>query len=170
MLPDIELIAALRRKDDDASSQLFDQFGSDIFSLIYKITGDDSIAKELTIKTFESFESNKFNYNPKARSIFSTLLKTARDLAHKKSATEEITYNSLPIQDTPLINNNFSEIINTIYLNGQSLQRAAKTMRVPISSVRTRFRLAINALSKKYNSESSQFLLALLIVNHLIIL
>ncbi len=169
MIPDIELIAALRRKDDGATAILFDQYGSDVYNLIYKMTGDIDIASTLTIKTFESFEANKLNYNPKTRSIYSWLIKKARQHVRSDIDSEKISIQPLSIKESGLIKSNYSTILNSIFLHGQPIENVAKSMRVPISSVRTRFRLAINALSKKYNSESGQFLLSLLLTNYILL-
>ena len=168
MQSDIELIASLRRKDDDSRSILFDEYGSDIYSLIYNMTSDSAISSEYTVKTFEAFEANKFNYDPKSRSIYGFLIKIARSLVRKAIQSEEINVSPESKTNTTLLNPNYSEILNSIFLNGQDLDKTAKTMRVPLSSVRTRLRLAINALAKKYNPETGQFFIALILFNCLL--
>jgi len=160
-MTDLEFIAALRRQDDGSTEQLFDHYGNEIYSLIYKMTNSEDLSKSLTIKTFESFGQQKFQFDPKSQSIFSFLIGSARRIVTKAKA-EDDNLSSVELESDSghqdLVNANYTQIMDQLFLRGQSLQDIAKKLRVPVSTGRTRFRLAINALKKKYNSEVGSFL------------
>jgi len=164
-MDELEFIAALRRQDEGAAELLFDQYGTEIYSLIYKMTNSEELSKSLTIKAFESFGQQKFQFDIKERTIYSALIASARRIVNKAMAEDEriivLDREQNSIGDE-LINSNYSQIIDQLFLKGQSLKEIAKKLRVPMSTGRTRFRLAVNALKKKYNPDTGAFLLLLI--------
>lgn len=160
-MDDLEFIAALRRQDEGSAELLFDQYGTEIYSLIYKMTNSAELSKSLTIKAFEAFAQQKFQFDVKAQTIYSSLIASARKVVNKTMAENEDIIAVSAEQHSishELINSNYSQIMDQLFLKGQSLEDIAKKLRVPVSTGRTRFRLAINALKKKYNPETGGFL------------
>ena len=159
-MEDLDLVVALRRQDEGSAKELFNSYGQEIYSLIYKMTQNNQIAKELTIKTFESFSAQKFQLNPTTLPIFSSLVSIARQLvlsARMKDESLMISFDTNE-KESELINKSYSDIINQFYLRGNTLTNIAKQLRVPESTGRTRFRLALNALKKKFDNESGSFI------------
>jgi len=132
-------------------------------------TGNTS---ELTIMTFESFAQSISDYDPKTQTLWSALMGCARRVTQKHRASTNALINleeSVVQVDKPILNSSYAEIIDRIFSKGMSLAEVSKYLNIPHSTARTRFRLAINSLKNKYNSDAGKFL-GILLITQLIFL
>jgi len=163
-MEDLELIRGLRLREDNAIETLYDLYGPDVYCLISNMKIGN--ASEFTIKTFESFAQSISDYDPKNQSLWSALMGHARIVTKKHRASTNTPSNledgGTQI-DQSLINASYAEIIDRVFSKGMSLAEVTKYLNIPKGTARTRFRLAINSLKNKYNSDAGTFLSVLLI-------
>lgn len=163
-MEDLELIRGLRLRDDDAIETLYDLYGPDVYCLISKM--DIGNPSELSIKTFESFAESISDYDPKSLSLWSALMGHARKVTQKHRASTNTPINLEDGEthiDQSILNTSYAEILNRVFSKGMTLAEVTKYLNIPRGTARTRFRLAINSLKNKYNSDAGTFLSVLLI-------
>lgn len=164
-MEDLELLRGLRLREDDAIETLYDLYGAEIYNLLSKMKGGDP--SELTVVTFEAFAQNITEYNPKSQTLWGSLMSHARRVNRKHSLSNDSTINIEANEehaDKSILKSSYSEIIGKTYLKGMALNEVAKNLNIPESTVRTRFRLAINSLKNKYDRDSGRFLSIFIVV------
>ena len=164
-MEDLELMRSLRLREDDAIETLYDLYGADVYSLLSKMKGGDP--SELTVKTFEAFAQSISEYDPKSQTLWAALMGHARRVNRKHSLSLDRSISvevDEKLVDKSILKPVYSEIVDKTYLKGMALSQVAKSLNIPESTVRTRFRLAINSLKNKYDSDSGRFLSVFLIV------
>ncbi len=83
---DVALLAGIARRDSDALLRLYRKYNRRVFSLVYRILGDQAAAEEVLQDTFYRLWERSQLYQPEKGQLISWLLTVARNLAldHKR--------------------------------------------------------------------------------------
>lgn len=168
------LVYRIRKKDQDALSYLYDHYAANIKGIIMNMVSDETVSEELTQDVFLKVWDKIDRYDDKKGRFFTWILRIARNLSidhlrTKESKKAEKTgslkrHGTAVIQRTSVemevdtlglpdvidtLKNDEREIIELLYLKGYSQSEAAKQLNIPLGTVKTRVRMAMNQLRAK---------------------
>lgn len=181
----------MRRREEDALAYAYDSYSSALYGIIVRIVKHSGTSEEILQQTFLKIWNNISSYNENQGTLFTWMATIARNTAidkvriksfqnEQKTETLDPTVNDgesvSNIADdidadivVNLLDDKYKEIVDLIYLKGYSHSEAAKLLRLPVGTVKTRLRFALNVLRKKLKNEkglffSLMFILLLLIM------
>jgi RNA polymerase sigma-70 factor, ECF subfamily len=169
-----ELMSRICKGDTTALGELYDQYGSRVYSLAVAILGDDSRAQEVTQDTFMRVWQNAKNYRYDEGRFAAWLLTITRRLSidrlrHEYRRSGKST--SIDDDNFPEIRDSAEEeearwrelghmmdelpteqreIIVLSYYRGLSQSEIALHLEIPIGTVKTRLRLGMEKLRLVY--------------------
>jgi RNA polymerase sigma-70 factor (ECF subfamily) len=170
--PESDLVNGLRQKDDAAYSKLYDNYSSSLLGVIHRIIGVESVAEDTLQEVFIKAWKKIDTYDPGKGKLFTWLLNIARNTAIDKLRSKEFK-NEVKNQefdfnvyesDTRLSTTTQTDliglkeiiaklkppenqrIIDLIYFNGYTQAETAEEMSLPLGTVKTKVRFAINQL------------------------
>lgn len=174
-----ELQALLRRilqKDDSALLLIYDQFGGLVFSIAYQVMGDRQAAEEITQDVFMKVWQKVDQYDASQSSFTTWLGRIARNTAIdavRKASRRPHGENNFPIDDyafTLAARNSTdpgrtialhsaikslpadqAELINLAYFGGMSHNDIAEFTGLPLGTVKSRLRSAMQRLREIFN-------------------
>jgi RNA polymerase sigma-70 factor, ECF subfamily len=172
-----ELILLLKQQSRDAFNYLYKQYGSVLYGVINKIIYDEQTAQDVLQETFVKIWHNIAQYNPEKGRIYTWMLNVARNSAIDKLRSkgeimkgkiqtgEDIVNNmggSLKTEqptDTIGIHKivgelkpEYQSIVNLAYFKGYTLDEISKELDMPLGTVKTRMRHAMQLLRQKFSS------------------
>lgn len=171
------LIALLQSRDRDAFALLYDTYAGAIYRAILKIVRHDTLAEEVLEETFVTVWRVSGSYDASKGRLFIWLAavacNTALDMIKSKGHHDFMMYDSLEdllcVVDRQVCYNTntdtvglvdiigtlkveHEQILNMIYFQGYTQQQAAKAMRIPLGTVKSRLRAAMNVLRRFYTT------------------
>ena len=175
-LSEEELVSALKRRDTIAVRALYDSYSGALLGVIYRIVQHDEIAEELLQETFLRIWNSADSYDPAKGRMFTWMMNIARNLAIDKLRSKEFknssknrdiennvayveTHNKVVFNPDTLgikemmneLKPEHFEVLNLIYFKGYTHVEAAEELNIPLGTLKTRGRLAIIELRKKFN-------------------
>lgn len=166
-----ELVGLLKKKDQSALSILYEKYSIALFGVIYRLLGDQKLAEEQLQECFLKIWNNIDSYDPKKGRLFTWMLMIARntaiDATRKKSFRKNEKTDSLDnhvsviekanrvnmdtdhigVKETiRKLNTKYASIIDLLYFQGYSQSEAAEYLDIPLGTVKTRARKAIQYL------------------------
>ncbi|MEH0158243.1 sigma-70 family RNA polymerase sigma factor [Limibacter armeniacum] len=173
-MQEAELVKKLKEHDSGALQYLYDHYGDAIFGIITRIIGQQPMAEEVLQDTFLKVWQHIDSYHPEKSRLFTWMARIARNLSidklrskenkqqSKSDSLETSVYNSVDenpneakidfigldklIQQLP---EEQQFVLNKVYFNGYSHRELAKDFDIPLGTVKTRLRTAVNLLRKK---------------------
>lgn len=167
------LVFLLKSKDKKGFSLLYDNYSRALYGVVLKIVRSEEIAKDVLQDSFVKIWIHIDAYDPSKGSLFTWILNIARNTAIDKTRSSEFkyTFQSHSIEkELSLINKSFNtltgveligireqvdklkptwkSIINLIYFQGYTQAEVAEELHIPLSTVKTRVRIAFNLLRK----------------------
>lgn len=168
-----ELISGLRNHDEQAFSYLYDNYGSALFGIIYKLVEDKELAEDIMQEAFIKIWNNVESYDSTKGRLFTWMLNITRNLtidtlrskSYKKQAkihnNENAVDNFVDISSgadrfdslgirkhLSNLKNDQKQIIDLAYFSGFTQDEISKKLSIPLGTVKTRMRTAIMALRK----------------------
>lgn len=168
------LVYRLKQKDQEALSFLYDQYSANLKGVIYRFVNDDAIADELLQDAFLKIWDKINQYDSSKGRLFTWMLQLtkniARDYLRSRSAGEAKKTGSLEdvtIKKEKELSGHLSvdslgleqvikdldkedrEVIELLYLKGYTQSEVAKESDIPLGTVKTRARRAMNYLRTK---------------------
>jgi RNA polymerase sigma-70 factor (ECF subfamily) len=166
-----ELLSALKNKKRDAVGILYDKYSSFLFGLINRIVHSDEIAEDILQEVFVKIWKNIDSYDSKKAKLVTWMANIARNLAIDKIRSKEYK-NQLQNQDigdyVNVIEDSSSSgfnpehigvkemlkklqpeqriLVDLVYFQGFTQADAAEKLGIPLGTVKTRIRSAINIL------------------------
>ena len=166
-----DLIEGLRSKDRDALSWLYDHYSNALFGVVLRIVKKQEIAEEVLqdvfIKIWERFD----NYDPSKGKLFTWMVNVARNQAiyrirskeiHKDQKTAGIENYVANIDRSDFLEQSIDAIgvkemlgrlpvdqkiiVDYLYLKGYTQSELAEELNIPLGTVKTRLRLAMQEL------------------------
>jgi RNA polymerase sigma factor (sigma-70 family) len=165
------LIKRLKAKDRSALEYLYDHYSAAIYGVVFRILKKEEIAEEVLqdifLKIWERFE----NYDPSKGRLFTWIVNVARNQAIDKTRSKEISkekktgdiqnvvsridsegyieqhVDSIGVKD---ILKNLPDdqkfVVEYLYLKGYTQSELAEEFNIPLGTVKTRLRMAMQQL------------------------
>ncbi|MDX2170144.1 MAG: sigma-70 family RNA polymerase sigma factor [Deltaproteobacteria bacterium] len=168
-----EVVAALRRKEEQALAQLHDRYGRVVYALALRITGDAGAAEEISLDTFWQLWQQADRFDGSQGSLQNWLLTIARSraidrvrarAARKRLLVEDPTDVSevrRPEEDAELVqrrglvraamaqlSTDQRDALSLAYYEGLSHAQIAERLQEPLGTVKTRIRQAMGVLRR----------------------
>jgi RNA polymerase sigma-70 factor (ECF subfamily) len=164
-------ISLLKQKDKQVIGYLYDDYGGPILGIISRIVQDANKAEELLQDTFVRAWDRGNLYDETKGSLFTWLVRIARNLSinevqskafKKKQVTgtldpafdghqQELSVNTLGLKGhVSRLDNKYMEVIDLVYFQGHTHQEAAHQLDLPLGTLKSRIKKAIEALRKVY--------------------
>ncbi len=174
MLSETEIIERLKVQDRSVISYLYDHYSTALYGVIVHIVQDTNLAEEVLQETFIKIWQNADVYDAQKGRLYTWMLNIARNLAidatrgknYKKSKKNQSFENNvnhlenknvhhIPVEEIgvkDLVNQldvTYKMIIEKVYFEGYTLADAAEALNIPLGTLKTRLRTALQLLRKK---------------------
>jgi RNA polymerase sigma-70 factor (ECF subfamily) len=170
-----ELTAALKNKNRDAVGILYDKYSSLLFGIIARIVKSDETAEDLLQEVFVKIWKNIDSYDPAKAKLVTWMGNIARNLAIDKIRSKDYKNSKQNhdiedyvniIEESPSSGFNPEHIgvkemidklapehkvlIELVYFQGYTQAETSEKLGIPLGTVKTRIRSAINNLRNIY--------------------
>lgn len=166
------LIARLRKRDETAVTQLYDLYSASLYGVILRIVKDELLAEEVIQDCFVKIWVSIALYDSNKGRLFTWMVTIARHLAIDKIRScsyqqkRQNQYSDIILKNSSYETNSFKpecigikefisilsvdqrKVVDLIYFEGYSHQQAAKELTIPLGTVKTRVRQALQLLRK----------------------
>ncbi len=165
------IVSLLHQQDKESIRLIYQHYGSSLLGIIYRIIGDQEIAEDVYQESIIKIWRNGKNYDPEKGRLFTWLLNICRnsaidyirsvkfkrkqtiqreeDLVSKKDYFYDINVEIIGLTDlVQKLEPKYQEVINIVYLEEYSHAEAAKKLGLPLGTLKTRIRTAINLLKQ----------------------
>lgn len=180
------VISLLRKQDEQGLAILYDQYSAALLGQIIRIVGNQNIAEEVLQQTmlkiwngFSSYDESKaglyawmsriarntaidkgrlksFQQNQKTESIDSVVYKRAADVQTNAAIdVDRLTKN---------LDEKYKAVLDHVYLMGYTQAETSESLNIPLGTVKTRLRTAINILRDELKDEKKLFFGLLLMI------
>lgn len=176
ILTEIELIAGLTTGDRKFLERLYEMYCGSLFGIINRIIKEEEVAEDVLQETFVRIWQSFRMYDPAKGRLFTWMANLARNLALDKLKSKSYRNNKLnetifDLQGTVdqqinVANNpetigvremvlrlkpEYKSIVDLIYYQGYTHTEAAEELNIPLGTLKTRMRMAVNDLRKYFN-------------------
>jgi RNA polymerase sigma factor (sigma-70 family) len=170
-IPEPTLISRLRSKDRSALDYLYDHYSGALYGVIFRIVKKEEIAEEVLQDVFLKIWTRFDNYDDQKGKLFTWLVNIARNQAIDKTRSREMSkeqktsgienvvsridskdYIEQQIEGIGVkdILKNLSEdqrfVVDHLYFKGYTQSELAEEFDIPLGTVKTRLRLAMQQL------------------------
>jgi RNA polymerase sigma factor (sigma-70 family) len=175
------LIEKLGRRDQQAFHWLYDQYSPALFGVIRKIVRDDDLAQDLLQDSFVKIWNNLDAYDPSKGRLFTWLLNVARNTAidslrSAKASSRPNPANAIRTDEENVViidSQHQTEpaniehigmkemvgqlrperkmLIDLVYFSGYTHEEAAEVLNLPLGTVKTRIRSALQELKQYFS-------------------
>ncbi|PWK70037.1 RNA polymerase sigma-70 factor (ECF subfamily) [Mucilaginibacter oryzae] len=175
-LSEEELVLSLQHREKIAVEALYDMYSASLFGVISRIISDAAIAEDVLQETFVKIWHSFSSYSTEKGRLFTWMVNIARNLAIDKirskdfknqNKNQEIENNVTFIDEQrntvykpelmgikDLVQTLKPEqqlIVNLVYFKGYTHVEAAEELGIPLGTIKTRLRMAIQELRKHFN-------------------
>jgi len=170
-----ELVSGIATGDKKSMDALYDMYCGSLFGIISRIVKVDEIAEDVLQETFVRIWQSFNLYDASKGRLFTWMANLARNLALDKLKSQAHRNNNLndkiyDLQNTVdhqfNVNNNpetigvreivmrlkpeYKTIIDLVYYKGYTHVEAAEELNIPVGTLKTRMRMAVNDLRKYF--------------------
>lgn len=175
-LPEAEIIKAIRNRERIGAEALYDMYSSSLYGIIYRIIQDEESGQDLLQETFVKIWNSIDSYDETKGRLFTWMVNIARNLSIDKLRSKDFR-NSSKNRDIEnsvnLIDDQCNTSLNTetlgvkemvdnlkpdakavldlVYFKGYTHAEASEELGIPLGTVKTRIRIAIQTLRKLFN-------------------
>ena len=175
-LSEEELVHALRHHEKIAVEALYDMYSSSLYGVISRIITDTAVAEDVLQETFVKIWHSFASYSTEKGRLFTWMVNIARNLAIDKlrskdfknqNKNQELEINVTFIDEQrntvykpellgvkELVQTLKPEqklILELVYFKGYTHVEAADELGIPLGTIKTRLRMAIQELRKHFN-------------------
>lgn len=172
-----ELVLLLKQQSREAFNYLYKQYAGVLYGIINKVVYDEQTAQDVLQEVFVKIWNNVAQYDANKGRIYTWMLNIARNAAidklrskgeimKGKIQTGEDVVNNLErglkteqVTDTiglrKMVNGlrpEYQAIVDLAYFKGYTLDEISKTLEIPLGTVKTRMRSAIQQLRGIFNN------------------
>lgn len=170
LIDESQLVAWLQDRNQQVMSVLYDRYSAALFGVIKKVVLDEAAAEDLLQETFLKIWRSGTQYSADKGRLFTWMLNVARNTAidyiRSKRFKESIQTDELDVHTvvnervtTPVDHIGLKEVIATLkpehqqvldllYFGGLTQDQAAEELGIPLGTVKTRARTAVQVLRK----------------------
>jgi RNA polymerase sigma factor (sigma-70 family) len=168
-----KLISLLAERNQQGLEILYDNYSAALYGVIHRIVTVDEIAEDVLQETFLKIWNNFSQYDSSKGRLFTWMLNVARNLAIDKIRSREFSnQNKNQSLDNVVSQNSFSdsynpetiglkemvrklepeykELIDLLFFGGYTQAEAAEKLGIPLGTVKTRSRSALNRLRNEF--------------------
>lgn len=170
------LLEKLRQRDQQAFQRLYDQYSAALYGVVLRIVRDDEQAQDLLQDIFVKIWKNLDNYDASKGRLFTWLLNIARNtsidairarksqpnnairtdeetvhIVDRQHNTEQPNSDYIGMQD--MVNQlrpDRKQLIDLVYFGGFTHEEAAQELDLPLGTVKTRIRAALQELKQLF--------------------
>ncbi len=171
-----ELVRLLKLRSQEAFTRLYEQYAPVLYGVIYKVIGDEHTSQDVLQEVFVKIWHSAQQYDASRGRLYTWMLNIARNAAIDKLRSKgeimkgkihmdgDVVYNEVggtgmeQNTDTIGLRKMVSElrpehgtIVQLAYFRGFSMEEIAKTLEIPVGTVKTRMRYAIKQLRDIFN-------------------
>lgn len=171
IIPEAELVAALKSGDQQALASLYDNYSAALLGVIFRIVDDREAAEDILQEVFVKIWKNISQYDSSKGRLFTWLVNIARNAAIDSTRAKGYSVkNQIQSIDNSVrsINRQYSTstqvdhiglkavvdklkpeyriLVDKLYFEGYTQEEAAEELDIPLGTVKTRIRAAINQL------------------------
>lgn len=175
-LTEEELVSALKRQDTIAIKALYDMYSGALLGVISRVIQQTEVAEDLLQETFVKIWNSAGSYDPSKGRLFTWMMNVARNLSIDKLRSKDfknanknqdiennvdfidqqkkVSFNSDLLGLKELVTElkpDFKDVLDMVYFKGYTHVEAAEALDLPLGTVKTRVRMAILELRKKFN-------------------
>jgi len=175
-LSEEELVRALANREKIAVEALYDMYSSSLFGVISRIVIDTTTAEDVLQETFVKIWHSFSSYSTEKGRLFTWMVNIARNLSIDKIRSKDFKNQSknrelennvtfideqrntvykpelLGIKDlVETLKPEQKAIIDLVYFKGYTHVEAAEELGIPLGTIKTRLRMAIQLLRKHFN-------------------
>lgn len=173
----LHTIKRFQSRDESIIAELYDNYGSALYGVIRRIINDDQLAEDILQDSFLKIWQNSNKFDPQKGRLYTWMYRISKNTAinYLKSKAEKIHSNQTEMDDkfqnlkiqnpnidvidlrgqVNLLKENQREIIFLLYFRAFTQQEVSDHLDLPLGTVKTRTRMALQALRKIYNDQSS---------------
>ncbi len=170
------LVNGLRNGERKALSTLYDMYSDSLYGIILRIIKKEEQAEDVLQDTFVKIWKSFSQYDPSKGRLFTWMANMARNLAidqmrskyHRNNADNQcidnvsylvdsrhnVSYNTDRIgirEISSVLKPEQKLVLDLIYFSGYTHVEAAQELNIPVGTVKTRLRIAIQNLKKLFN-------------------
>lgn len=165
-----DLVLQLQKGSESAFSQLYDLYSSSIYGVLVTILRDESKAQDVLQDCFVTFWKKAPSYDREKGTFFTWMLNISRnkaiDVLRKEKRSEKYREEQLHVTtersiaiNTDTIGlreelDNISDeqriVLELLYFKGYTQQEVADELEIPLGTVKSRTRYAMNSLRSKF--------------------
>ncbi len=167
------LVQALRNGNNLAAEQLYDKYAANIYGIIFRIVKSEELAEDIMQEVFLKIWHSIKNYDSSKGKLFTWMLNIARnkaiDATRSKDfkiskSTYDISHIDLEVNENGeekrvgenynlkdiirYLKPNHRKVIDMVYFNGYTHVETAQELELPLGTVKTRIRSALNELKE----------------------
>lgn len=167
------MVSLLKSRDSFAFGYLYDNYSGALFSVILKVISDRELAEDILQEAFVKIWNNFQSYEPGKGRLFTWMLHITRNLtidtlrgkSYKKQSKVQLGENSvnqyrsnIRIEDSfdalgirkhvNLLKEDQQQVIDLAYFEGFTQKEISEKLNVPLGTVKSRMRTAIQELKK----------------------
>ncbi len=175
-LPEEELIQAMQRREKIAAEALYDMYSASLYGVIVRIVIHEELAEDVLQETFIKIWNSFNSYSAEKGRLFTWMVNIARNLSIDKVRSKDFrnqgknqelennvtfideqrntVYNPELLGIRDMVANLKPEqksILDLVYFKGYTHVEAAEELGIPLGTIKTRLRMAIQQLRKYFN-------------------
>ncbi|TWR30316.1 sigma-70 family RNA polymerase sigma factor [Mucilaginibacter pallidiroseus] len=175
-LSEDQLVLSLRNREKIAIEALYDMYSASLYGVISRIVIDEAVAEDVLQETFVKIWHSFNGYSAEKGRLFTWMVNIARNLAIDKIRSKDFrnqnknqelennvtfideqkntVYNPELLGIKELVQTLKPEqksILDLVYFKGYTHVEAAEELNIPLGTIKTRLRLAIQQLRKHFN-------------------
>jgi RNA polymerase sigma-70 factor (ECF subfamily) len=168
-----ELVRLLQQREKRGFTLLYDNYSSALYGVIRKIVRSEELAQDVMQDAFVKIWRGIDSYDPSKGTLFTWILNVARNTAIDRVRSQEYkqTVGAQSLSDhsphlegisashqsvdhiglekvLPMLRPEHQEIIDYVYFRGYTQTEVAESLGMPLGTVKTRVRMAIDHLRK----------------------
>ena len=163
-----ELLSLLREKSESGFSYLYDHYSAALHGIIFRIVGDEDRASDVLQDSFVKIWKNIGSYEKGKGTLFTWMLNIVRNSAIDSNRSKHVKY-QIQMEERVVDNHNkvdptasmdiiglketvsklrpeYQKLIEFIYMQGFTQQEYADEFQIPLGTVKTRTRSALQEL------------------------
>lgn len=173
------IISMLKNKEEKGLSLLYDQYAPTLLGIITNIVRNKNLGEEILQVSMLKVWNNIESYDPDKGNFFAWIAQIARNSAldqvrlkgyQNRQNTDSMDQVNPPVIATLMptdsidanvllsrLETKHKEVLNLIYLQGYTQSDTAKALDIPLGTVKTRLRMAIQTLRTDLKGEEKLF-------------
>ena len=166
-----ELVASLKRNEKRAFDYLYDNYSSALYGIIYRIVNDEIQAEDVMQEVFLKIWRKINDYDPSRGRLFTWMMNIARNSSIDHLRKEKVTLDDIDESVSKLdkmahfqpeiatldlrelmkkLKPERHILLDMVYLQGYTQEEAATKLNIPLGTVKSRIRIALQDLKNYF--------------------